>query len=116
MIVLSIREVRYEQVHFSEKLVAIDGSRLKAVNSRGSGVVGYNVQSAVDAKHHLIVAHDVSKVGSDRRQLSRMAKQAKQTLDTKKLTVVVDKGYYNGDELRECERSEPRSGSDENPR
>ena len=51
-----------------------------SMTSRGTGVVGYNVQSAVDAKHHLIVAHDVSKVGSDRRQLSTMAKHAKEVL------------------------------------
>jgi transposase len=75
----------------------------RSMNSRGTGVVGYNVQSAVDAKHHLIVAHQVSKVGSDRQQLSKMAKQAQAILGMKTLTVVADKGYYNGDELRECE-------------
>ncbi len=78
----------------------------RSMNSRGTGVVGYNVQTAVDARHHLIVAHDVSTVGSDRRQLSRMAKQAKAILDTEKLTVVADKGYYNGNELRECEQND----------
>ena len=78
----------------------------RSMNSRGSGVVGYNVQSAVDAKHHLIVAHNVSKVGSDRRQLSTMAQQAKDVLGTNKLTVVADKGYYNGDEIRACEKND----------
>jgi hypothetical protein len=60
----------------------------------------------VDAKHHLIVAHNVSKVGSDRRQLSTMAQQAKDVLGTNKLTVVADKGYYNGDEIRACEKND----------
>jgi hypothetical protein len=78
----------------------------RSMNSRGTGVVGYNVQSAVDAKYHLIVAHEVSTVGSDRQQLSKMAKQAKATLGAKTLTVVADKGYYNGDELRECEQND----------
>jgi len=55
----------------------------RSMNSRGTGVVGYNVQSAVDAKHHLIVAHEVSKVGSDRRQLAKMAKQASEVLEPK---------------------------------
>ena len=78
----------------------------RSMNSRGSGVVGYNVQTAVDARHHLIVAHEVSKVGSDRRQLSRMAKRAKAVLGATKLTVVADRGYYKGDELRECEQND----------
>lgn len=77
----------------------------RSMNSRGSGVVGYNVQSAVDSKHHLIIAHDVSNVGSDRQQLSPMATEAKAILGTKKLEVVADRGYYNGDEIRACELS-----------
>ena len=75
----------------------------RSMNSRGTGVVGYNVQSAVDSKHHLIIAHEVSNVGSDRQQLSPMAKAAQAILGKKKLAVVADRGYYNGDELRECE-------------
>ncbi len=47
-------------------------ARSMATSGRGSGMVGYNVQSVVDAKHHLIVAHEVTNVGSDRSQLSRM--------------------------------------------
>jgi transposase len=77
----------------------------RSMSSRGTGVVGYNVQSAVDAKHHLIVAHEVSKVGSDRQQLAKMAKQAKGILGTKKLTVVADRGYYNSEEIRSCEQA-----------
>jgi hypothetical protein len=76
----------------------------RSMNSRGSGVVGYNVQSAVDAKHHLIIAHEVTNVGSDRRQLSRMAKAAKAVLGVERLDAVADRGYYNGDEIRDCEQ------------
>jgi hypothetical protein len=50
-------------------------SRSMATSGRGSGVVGYNVQVAVDTEHHLIVTHEVANVGSDRSQLSRVAKQ-----------------------------------------
>lgn len=77
----------------------------RSMNSRGTGIVGYNVQTAVDSKHHLIIAHEVSNVGSDRQQLSPMAKQAKAILGTKKLAVVADRGYYNGEELRACEQA-----------
>ena len=78
----------------------------RSMKSRGSGIVGYNVQTAVDATHHLIVAHEVTNVGSDRRQLSKMANKAKAELQTATLTVVADRGYYNSHELRACEQND----------
>ena len=58
------------------------------MKTRGTGVVGYNVQAAVDAKHHLIVIHEVTNDGADRDQLSTMAKQAREAMGVKKLSVV----------------------------
>ena len=78
----------------------------RSMKSRGSGIVGYNVQTAVDATHHLIVAHEVTNVGSDRRQLSKMANKVKTELQTETLTVVADRGYYNSHELRACEQND----------
>ncbi len=75
----------------------------RSMKSRGGGIVGYNVQTAVDIDHHLIVTHEVTNVGSDRRQLTRMAQQARAELETDHITVLADEGYYNGDELRACE-------------
>jgi transposase len=75
----------------------------RSMKSRGGGIVGYNVQTAVDTEHHLITVHEVTNVGSDRRQLTRMGKQAKTELQAESLTVLADAGYYNGDELRSCE-------------
>jgi hypothetical protein len=77
----------------------------RSMNSRGSGMVGYNVQAAVDSRHHLIIAHEVTNVGSDRRHLARVAKQAKEALQRDTLNVVADRGYYNGDEIRACEQA-----------
>jgi transposase len=77
----------------------------RSMTSRGTGLVGYNVQSAVDSEHHLIVAHDVTNVGSDRSQLAAVAKQAKAVLHRDTLDVVADRGYYNGDEIRACEQA-----------
>ena len=74
----------------------------RSMKSRGAGVVGYNVQTAVDTKHHLIVAHEVTNTGSDRRQLANMAKQAKAVLATESLAAVADRGYYRSEELRDC--------------
>jgi hypothetical protein len=68
-------------------------------------VVGYNVQTAVDAEHHLIVAHDVINTGSDRHQLATMAKQARQAMGVEKLTAVADRGYYTSDEILACEQA-----------
>jgi hypothetical protein len=64
-----------------------------ATSGRGSGVVGYNVQVAVDTEHHLIVMHEVTNVGTDRSQLAHVAKETKATLDVEKLDVVADRGY-----------------------
>jgi len=77
----------------------------RSMKSRGGGIVGYNVQTAVDTDHHLIVTHEVTNVGSDRRQLTRMAQQARAELEADHITVLADEGYYNGDELRACEDS-----------
>ena len=85
--------------------VSLTDPDARSMNSRGSGIVGYNVQTAVDTQHHLIVAHEVTNVGSDRRQLARMAKQAKAVLARESLNVVADRGYYNGDEIRACEQA-----------
>jgi hypothetical protein len=74
-----------------------------ATSGRGSGIVGYNVQSAVDTTHHLIVAHEVTNVGSDRRQLSNMAEQARTEIGAETLDVVADRGYYEGTEILACE-------------
>ena len=77
-------------------------SRSMATSGRGSGVVGYNVQVAVDTEHHLIVAHEVTNSGSDRSQLANMAKQAKAVLQTEELEAVADRGYFNSREILDC--------------
>jgi len=80
-------------------------ARSMATSGRGSGVVGYNVQVAVETKHHLIIAHEVTNEGSDRAQLSPMAKAAKTTLGVEKLDAVADRGYFKGEEILACENA-----------
>jgi transposase len=80
-------------------------SRSMATSGRGSGVVGYNVQVAVDTEHHLIVTHEVTNVGSDRSQLAHVAKETKATLQTDTLEAVADRGYFNGEEILACDRA-----------
>ncbi len=81
-------------------------ARSMATSSPGSGIVGYNVQIAVDAKNHLIVAHDVTMDGHDRTQLAPMAEQVKGLArGKKKVTVIADRGYYNGDQILKCDQA-----------
>jgi transposase len=78
-------------------------ARAMATNGKGTGMVGYNVQAAVDAKHHLIVAHEVTNVGHDRSQLTKMAQQAKKATRAQDLTILADRGYFSGEEIVACE-------------
>jgi len=80
-------------------------SRSMATSGRGSGVVGYNVQVAVDTEHHLIVTHEVTNVGNDRAQLARVAAAAKATLQTHTLEAVADRGYFDAQEILACDEA-----------
>jgi hypothetical protein len=80
-------------------------ARSMATSGRGTGVVGYNVQTAVDDKHHLIVAHEVTNVGHDRTALATMAQQARVATGIEDLQVVADRGYFSGTEILACEQA-----------
>ncbi len=77
--------------------------RSMATSGKGTGIVGYNVQAAVDTKHHLIVAHEVTNVGTDIHQLANMAEKARAELGAKTLDVVADRGYYDSWQIKTCE-------------
>ena len=80
-----------------------------ATSGRGSSVVGYNVQIAAETEHHLIVTHEVTNEGSDRSQLSAVAKEAKATLGVEQLDAVADRGYFDSEEILACEKRASRS-------
>ncbi len=80
-------------------------ARSMATSGRGSGMVGYNVQAAVDTKHHLIVTHDVTNLGTDRAQLARMGKKTKAALEADRLDVVADRGYFDSNEILACDEA-----------
>jgi transposase len=77
-------------------------ARSMATSGRGTGIVGYNVQAAVDTEHHMIVAHEVTNVGHDRSQLAAMSKLAPDALGGEQLTVLADRGYFDGEEILKC--------------
>jgi transposase len=78
-------------------------ARSMATSGKGTGMVGYNVQAAVDAEHHLIVAHEVTNVGNDRAQLVPMGLRAQAATGCATLTVLADRGYLNGEQVLACE-------------
>ena len=86
-----------------DKQISLTDPDSRSMKSRGAGIVGYNVQTAVDTEHHLIIAHEVTNVGSDRSQLKNMSEQAKEVIASKELSVVADRGYYNGEEIKACD-------------
>jgi len=100
-----LKKLEARMLSAPDKQVSLTDPDARSMKSRGNGIVGYNVQTAVDTKHHLIVAHEVTNNGSDRRQLANMAKQAKAALTVDELTAVADRGYYRSEELRDCDEA-----------
>ena len=100
-----LKKLEARMLDTPDKQVSLTDPDARSMKSRGTGIVGYNVQTAVDTKHHMIVAHEVTNNGSDRQQLANMAKQAKAALTVDDLTVVADRGYYRSEELRDCEEA-----------
>ena len=88
-----------------DKQISLTDPDARSMKARDSGIVGYNAQIAVEAKHHLIVAHEVTNEGVDRSQLSAMAKQAFAAMGAPELTAVADRGYFKGEEILACEEA-----------
>jgi len=80
-------------------------ARSMATSGRGTGIVGYNVQAAVDTQHHMIVAHEVTNIGHDRTQLAAMATAARDAVGNEKMKALADRGYFSGPEIFACEQA-----------
>ena len=100
-----LKKLEARMLKAPDKQVSLTDPDARSMKTRGNGIVGYNVQTAVDTQHHLIVAHEVTNQGSDRRQLANMAKQAKSVIGTDSLTAVADRGYYRGEEILDCDKA-----------
>ena len=100
-----LKKFEVRMLEAPDKQLSLTDPDARSMKSRGMGIVGYNVQTAVDTRHHLIVAHEVTNSGSDRRQLASMAKQTQQVLAVDQLKVLADRGYYSGEEIKACEES-----------
>jgi transposase len=100
-----LKEMRHRVEAAPDQQVSLTDpdARSMATSGRGTGVVGYNVQAAVDAEHHLIVAHEVTNLGHDRTQLVPMGRKARQATGCEEITVLADRGYFSGDQVLACE-------------
>ena len=102
---LRILDKRMQAEPDKQLLLTDPDSRSMATSGKGSGMVGYNVQTAVESKNHLIVAHEVTNVGNDRAQLTPMAERARGAMDAKELSAVADRGYFSGTQIVDCEEA-----------
>ncbi|MYM42220.1 transposase, partial [Duganella qianjiadongensis] len=98
----TLKEIEAKLEATGETQISLTDTDARSMKTRGAGIVGYNVQTAVDAKHHLIVEHEVTNVGSDRDQLSSMAKKARAAIGSTTLTAIADRGYFKGEEILAC--------------
>jgi len=105
--VTRLNAINAEMMKSEDKQISLTDpdARSMATSGKDTGIVGYNVQTAVDTKNHLIVAHEVTNVGTDRHQLSNMAEQARAEMGVETLDAVADRGYYTGEEIRACEEA-----------
>ena len=98
----ALKEIEVQLNATPDKQISLTDPDARSMKTRGTGIVGYNVQTAVDTKHHLIVAHEVLNTGTDRDQLSSMAQQARAAMAKETLTAIADRGYFKGEEIRAC--------------
>src|SRR5258706_12076651 len=105
--IVRLNAINAEMMKSEDKQVSLTDpdARSMATSGKGTGIVGYNVQIAVDTQHHLIVAHEVTNVGTDRHQLANMAGQARDEMAVETLDAVADRGYFSGKEILECENA-----------
>ena len=91
-----------EQLDEDQKQISVTDPDTRRMHTANGNVVGYNAQLAVDAKHKLLAAADVTNEVTDYQQLADMALEAKANLELKQTEVVADKGYYNASEVSRC--------------
>jgi transposase len=98
----ALKDIEIQLNKAPDKQISLTDPDARSMKTRGTGMVGYNVQTAVDTKHHLIVAHEVTNIGIDRDQLTSMAKQARSAMAVQELTVIADRGYFKSEEILAC--------------
>jgi transposase len=105
--VRKLRQIERQMLQTPDQQISLTDpdARSMATSGRGTGIVGYNVQTVVDTQHHMIVAHEVTNVGHDRTQLTNMATAARDALGHQEMTALADRGYFKGEEILQCEEA-----------
>ena len=98
----ALKEIEVQLEATPDKQISLTDPDARSMKTRGTGIVGYNVQTAVDVKNHLIVAHEVTNIGIDRDQLTSMAKLARDAMGTDDITAIADRGYFKSEEILAC--------------
>jgi len=98
-----LKALEQEVLQHPDKQISLTDPDARSMRSRGTGIVGYNVQTAVDVQHHLIIAHEVTTQNTDRSQLFSMSNKAREEMGCEGLDVIADRGYYKGAEIKACE-------------
>jgi transposase len=101
----ALKEIEVQLEATPDKQISLTDPDARSMKTRGTGIVGYNVQTAVDAKNHLIVAHEVTNIGIDRDQLTSMAKLARDAMGTDDITAIADRGYFKSEEILACDEA-----------
>jgi transposase len=104
-----LREIREEYKETEQKLdksgekqLSVTDPDARLMKTEQGTHVCYNVQMAVDSKHKMIVAMELTNEGNDLNQLSSIAGEAKKELGVEEIEVVTDMGYYDCDQVKEC--------------
>jgi transposase len=100
-----LKEIDVRLENTPDGQISLTDPDARSMKTRGTGIVGYNMQAAVDTTHHLIVAHEVTNIGSDRSQLANMSEKAREATGIEKLAVVADRGYFSGEEILACDQA-----------
>ena len=105
--VARLTSINEEMKQSEDKQVSLTDpdARSMATSGQDTGIVGYNVQIAVDTKNHIIVAHEVTNVGTDYHHLLNMGEQARTAMGVETIEVVADRGYDEGYEILACEEA-----------
>lgn len=99
-----LHQMKARLIASTEKQISLTDPDSRAMaTSTKAGMVGYNVQTVVDTEYHMIVAHEVTNIVSDKLLLTQMTKQGQAAIGRKDIKVFADRGYFSGDEIMATE-------------
>jgi transposase len=98
----ALKDIEVQLHQIPDKQISLTDPDARSMKTRGTGMVDYHVQTAVETKHHLIVAHEVTNICIDREQLTAVAKQARTAMGVQDLTAIADRGYFKIEEILKC--------------